>query len=152
MTRHDYRMHGWSLDDRMTPYVVIVGLHGVSLLGNMKINHFLVTMLVERWRQETHTFLPICKAAVILQDVVVLLGLRLTIILQGSVIFPDKSKDDFPLFVLPLLQDLEEADTFSWGSKCAYTMSYVVQLATKLAPPYPPTNTCIASLTIIYLL
>lgn len=79
-------------------------------------------------------------------------GLAIDDILQGSVIFPDKSKDDFPFFVLPLLRDLEEADTFSWGSKCAYTMSYVVQLATKLAPPYPPTNTCIASLTIIYLL
>lgn len=45
---------------------------------NVKIDHVLVTVLVKRWRQETHTFhLPIGEAIVTLQDVALLLVLRI---------------------------------------------------------------------------
>lgn len=54
------------------------GLYCVSRLGNVKIDHALVTALVERWRQETYTFyLPVGEATVTLQNVAIRLGLRI---------------------------------------------------------------------------
>lgn len=38
-------------DDHVELYVVIVELHGVSRLGTVKIDHSLVAVLVQRWRQ-----------------------------------------------------------------------------------------------------
>lgn len=74
--RAHYHMHGWLLHNRMRPYIVNVGLHGVFLLGTVKINHALVTALLELWRQDTHTLhLPIGEATITFQDVAVLLGL-----------------------------------------------------------------------------
>lgn len=73
-----YHMKDLELDDRVRPYVVTVGPHWVSRLGNVKINHALITALVERWRQETQTFyLRVDEATVTLQDVTILLGLRI---------------------------------------------------------------------------
>ncbi|XP_014517244.1 serine/threonine-protein phosphatase 7 long form homolog [Vigna radiata var. radiata] len=49
----------------------------VSKLRHLKIDHELVTTLVERWRPETHTFhLPTGECTITLQDVSLQLGLR----------------------------------------------------------------------------
>lgn len=179
--RHNYQIFKWPLDERVRPYLITCGLHGVSRLGSVRIDHALVTALVERWRQETHTFhLPVGEATITLQDVAILLGLRIDgrpvtgpptpdwraicgellgvvpddgsldgpglrlswlrdnfgdgpppnatehvlrsyvrayiLALLGTVLFPDKSGTHIRLFVLPLLRDLEEVGTFSWGS------------------------------------
>lgn len=78
MSRHHYQMHKWPLDERVRHYVITAGLYGVSRIGSIRIDHALVTALVERWRQETHSFhLPVGEATITLQDVAVLLGLRI---------------------------------------------------------------------------
>lgn len=71
-------MNDCTLDDHLIPCIVSTGLYGVSRLVNVKIDHALVTALVEQWRQETHTFhLPVGEATVALQDVALLLGIRI---------------------------------------------------------------------------
>lgn len=61
-------------------FVKQAGFGGILLVGNRKIDHALITALVERWRPETHTFhFPrIGEATVTLQDVQVLWGLRIS--------------------------------------------------------------------------
>lgn len=73
-----YHMHGWSLHDRVRPDVVTVGLHGVSHPRNVRIDHVLLTSLVERWFQESHPFhLLVSWATFTLEDAAILLGLRM---------------------------------------------------------------------------
>lgn len=68
-------MKDWALNDRLIPYIVSAGLYSVSRLVNEKIDHVLVTALVERWRQETYTFhLPVGEATMTLQDVALFFG------------------------------------------------------------------------------
>ncbi|CDP03974.1 unnamed protein product [Coffea canephora] len=64
-------------DPRVSHYIDIAGFGGVRRAGYLQVNHGLITALVERWRQETHTFhLPVMgEATVTLQDVEVLWGL-----------------------------------------------------------------------------
>jgi len=140
----------------------------------------LITALVERWREETHTFyLPFGEVTVTLQDVNVLLGLKIDgmpitgrvdynwrrvfdellglvppsdayvgsslklswlkenfqgepevdnevvmnhhiraylLFLIGTLLCPDKSGNTVPLMYLPLLEDLDMVDDYSWGS------------------------------------
>lgn len=47
-------------------------------VGHIRLDHALITALVERWRTETHTFhFPIGEATITLQNVSVLYGLRI---------------------------------------------------------------------------
>ena len=49
----------------------------IMKMGYLKINSSLITVLIERWRSETHTFHLRCgEATITLQDVSVLLGLH----------------------------------------------------------------------------
>jgi Plant mobile domain len=58
------------------PYLIRAGLYGVQQIGHVPTDAWLITALVERWREETHTFhLPIGEATVTLEDVAVLFGL-----------------------------------------------------------------------------
>lgn len=53
------------------------GLYGVYKVAFIQLDYALITALVERWRPETHTFhLPAGEITVTLQDVNILLGLR----------------------------------------------------------------------------
>lgn len=59
-------MHGWMLDDCVKLYNVNPGLH-ISRLETVEIDHALVTALVARWFQETHTFhLPVDEVLITL--------------------------------------------------------------------------------------
>ncbi|CAN1837418.1 Serine/threonine-protein phosphatase 7 long form homolog, partial [Linum perenne] len=59
-----------------TPYLRTVGLFGVHELVRMRLDHDLITALIERWRPETHTFhMPEGECTVTLQDVNIISGL-----------------------------------------------------------------------------
>ena len=65
------------LDERVAHYIDAAGFYGIRRAGYLTVDHGLINALVERWRQETHTFhLPVMgEATVTLQDVEVLWGL-----------------------------------------------------------------------------
>ena len=52
------------------------GFLGVSRIRQIKLDHHLISALIERWRPETHTFhLPDGECTITLQDIAVLTGL-----------------------------------------------------------------------------
>lgn len=64
------------IDRRVVDRLVLGGFYGVYRIGMIKYDCGLIRALVERWRQETHTFhLPIGEATITLQDIGVLSGL-----------------------------------------------------------------------------
>ncbi|XP_028061490.1 serine/threonine-protein phosphatase 7 long form homolog [Camellia sinensis] len=66
------------LDHRVLQCLLRAGFYGVYRIGHIRLDHPLITALVERWRTETHTFhFPTGEATVTLQDVSVLYGLRI---------------------------------------------------------------------------
>ncbi|KAL3637547.1 hypothetical protein CASFOL_018715 [Castilleja foliolosa] len=71
--------HFWRLDavpPRVQQTMLRAGFYGVYKAGRIRLDHALITALVERWRPETHTFhLPIGETTVTLQDISVLWGL-----------------------------------------------------------------------------
>ena len=71
-------MSMWRMDIRIQPYVIRFGFYGIYRLGHIAIDWPLITSLVERWRPETHTFhVPVGEMTITLQDVAILLGLRI---------------------------------------------------------------------------
>ena len=74
--RADQHFWGIPLSPRLLPLLRRAGFYSVARVGWLQVDHALVTAMVERWRQETHTFhLPIGEATITLEDVAVLLGL-----------------------------------------------------------------------------
>ena len=68
----------WRMDIRIRPYVIRAGFYGIYHLGHIAIDWPLITLLVERWRPETHTFhVLVGEMTITLQDVAILLGLRI---------------------------------------------------------------------------
>jgi hypothetical protein len=64
------------LHARFIPYLQRAGFYDIAKLGFIKMDWALITALVERCRQETHTFhLPHGEMTITLQDVEVMLGL-----------------------------------------------------------------------------
>ncbi|CAH9081632.1 unnamed protein product [Cuscuta europaea] len=65
------------VDPRILHYVRLVGFYGVDrLVSTLHIDRALLTALLGRWRQETHTFhLLMGEVTITLGDVVVLAGL-----------------------------------------------------------------------------
>ena len=71
-------MRMWRVDIHIRLYVISAGFYGVYRLGHIMIDWPLMTCLVERWRLETHTFhLPVGEMTITLQDVAIILGLRI---------------------------------------------------------------------------
>uniref|UniRef100_A0A2N9IKW6 Aminotransferase-like plant mobile domain-containing protein n=1 Tax=Fagus sylvatica TaxID=28930 RepID=A0A2N9IKW6_FAGSY len=74
--REAVRERSGRLHARFIPYLQRAGFYGIAKLGFIKMDWALITALVERWRQETHTFhLPHGEMTITLQDVEVMLGL-----------------------------------------------------------------------------
>ncbi|RVW47324.1 Serine/threonine-protein phosphatase 7 long form-like [Vitis vinifera] len=66
------------MDPRLRPYIIRSGFYGVYCIGHITLDWGLITSLVERWRPETHIFhLPIGEMTITLQDIAVILGLRI---------------------------------------------------------------------------
>ncbi|XP_071723719.1 serine/threonine-protein phosphatase 7 long form homolog [Rutidosis leptorrhynchoides] len=87
-----------------------MGFGLVSTIGYMEYDHHLLTALVERWRQETHSFhLCVGEATITLEDVEVLLGLRTDgLPVTGRESYP--SDDDMPGYLHGLLGFVPERD------------------------------------------
>ncbi|XP_019172004.1 PREDICTED: serine/threonine-protein phosphatase 7 long form homolog [Ipomoea nil] len=65
-------------DDRVMTYIQLAGFDGLSRLERIHLDWSLITAMVERWRPETHCFqLPFGEVTITLQDVEILLGLRI---------------------------------------------------------------------------
>lgn len=65
------------LHSRMAPILQDLSFDGVSRLTGIQINWSLITVFIERWRPETHTFhLPIRECMISLHDVSCLFCLR----------------------------------------------------------------------------
>ncbi|XP_021739449.1 serine/threonine-protein phosphatase 7 long form homolog [Chenopodium quinoa] len=63
----------WVVDPRVLQYIDFVGFGGFHRMAFTPIDRALITALVERWRQETHSFhLPVGEATVTLRDVEIL--------------------------------------------------------------------------------
>ena len=64
------------VDDRVVNIIKALGLEGLLWVPSREIDHGLITVLLERWRPETHTFhMPHGEVSITLQNVEVLLGL-----------------------------------------------------------------------------
>ena len=75
----------WVIDARIFPYLQFPRLYDFHLIAYGRVDRALVT-LVERWRQETHTFhLPLGEATVTLLDVPVLTRL----LIEGHAVCTD---------------------------------------------------------------
>ena len=63
----------WQIDARIILFIQRARLYDFHLIAYGRVDRDLVTALVERWRQETHTFhLPLGEVTITLLDVVVL--------------------------------------------------------------------------------
>ncbi|XP_071724484.1 protein MAINTENANCE OF MERISTEMS-like [Rutidosis leptorrhynchoides] len=71
-------------------YIQMMGFGLISTIGFIEYDHHLMTALTERWRPETNSFhLSIGEATITLQDVEVLLGLRVDgLPITGSESYP----------------------------------------------------------------
>ncbi|KAK1381942.1 serine/threonine-protein phosphatase 7 long form-like [Heracleum sosnowskyi] len=68
----------FKVHERMIPILADLRFDGVSRLASIDLDWGLLTALIEHWRPETHTFhLPVGECSITLQDVNVLLGLRI---------------------------------------------------------------------------
>lgn len=66
----------WLLNETQKEYVRQSGLHNLAEMEHIRIDHALITALVERWRPETNTFhFPSGEATVTLEDVAYIYGL-----------------------------------------------------------------------------
>ena len=66
-------MVGWQVENRVLQYVNYVGFMGFHRMAYVPVDRALITALVERWRQETHSFhLPVGEATITLRDVAIL--------------------------------------------------------------------------------
>ncbi|KAL5184599.1 Serine/threonine-protein phosphatase 7 long form [Glycine soja] len=66
------------IPEEIVPLLRQCGFYWIMKMGYLKINSALITAFIERWRPETHTFHLRCgEATITLQDVSVLLGLRI---------------------------------------------------------------------------
>ena len=71
-------MTTWRMDIRIRPYVIRAGFYGIYRLGHIAIDWPLIISLIERWWPETHTFhVPVGEMTITLQDVAILLSLRI---------------------------------------------------------------------------
>ena len=63
----------WVIDERIIPYLQHTRLYDFQLIAYGRVDHAIITVLVERCLQETHTIhLPLGEATITLLDVALL--------------------------------------------------------------------------------
>ncbi|KAI0492252.1 hypothetical protein KFK09_026521 [Dendrobium nobile] len=78
-TSHLLMVHEWPINcPRFMEALVFVGLDSVSQMRYRRMDHHLLTALVERWSPQTNTFnLPVGEMSITLQDVSMILGIQI---------------------------------------------------------------------------
>ena len=62
----------WVIDERIILYLELTRLYDFHLVAYGRVDRAIITALVERWRQETHTFhLPLGETTITLLNVAV---------------------------------------------------------------------------------
>ncbi|XP_052476337.1 serine/threonine-protein phosphatase 7 long form homolog [Gossypium raimondii] len=120
---------GFQPDERLIPYLELAGFRSTALIRTFNLRYDLISALVERWRPKTHTFhLPCGECTVTLEDVAVQLGLPIDgnavtgavrayiMHLIGGVLMSDANGSKVHLMYLPLLSNLHNTRSYSWGS------------------------------------
>ncbi|KAJ1700775.1 hypothetical protein LUZ63_000554 [Rhynchospora breviuscula] len=108
-------------DSRYEKYVRKTGLYGLHKIGHIPTDHALISALVERWHQETHTFhFPVGEMTVTLQDVAVLLGLPI----DGKAL-SSRTDLDWSAAVVELLGKEVTPRTFRKKSNVAINISWL---------------------------
>ncbi|KAI0511042.1 hypothetical protein KFK09_011660 [Dendrobium nobile] len=76
---HLLMVHEWPINcPRFMEALVFVGLDSVSQMRYRRMDHHLLTALVERWSPQTNTFhLPVGEMSITLQDVSMILGIQI---------------------------------------------------------------------------
>ncbi|KAI0504398.1 hypothetical protein KFK09_015350 [Dendrobium nobile] len=76
---HLLMVHEWPINcPRFMEALVFVGLDSVSQMRYRRMDHHLLTALVERWSPQTNTFhLPVGEMSIMLQDVSMILGIQI---------------------------------------------------------------------------
>ena len=115
-------MSMWRMDIRIQPYVIRSGFYGIYRLGHIAIDWPLITALVERWRPETHMFhVPVREMTITLQDVTILLGLRIHgPAVTGTCVFDVVALCAKLLGVIPLVDAIRGASarfSLNYGSR-----------------------------------
>ncbi|KAK5820117.1 hypothetical protein PVK06_025163 [Gossypium arboreum] len=104
---------GYSLDERLMPYLELVGFESTSLIRMFDLRYDLISALVERWRPKTYTFHLSCgECTVTPEDVSLQLGLPI----DRSAVTGDANSNRVHLMYLPLLTNLLNVRLYSWGS------------------------------------
>lgn len=76
MVRHNLVDGLENVDPKVSEYLEQAKFHLVNDVGRCKIDHHLISAMVERWRPETHSFhLPWGECTITLEDVVLQLGI-----------------------------------------------------------------------------
>uniref|UniRef100_A0A2N9FWB3 Aminotransferase-like plant mobile domain-containing protein n=1 Tax=Fagus sylvatica TaxID=28930 RepID=A0A2N9FWB3_FAGSY len=116
--REAVRERSGRLHARFIPYLQRAGFYGIAKLGFIKMDWALITALVERWRQETHTFhLPHGEMTITLQDIeVILRSFWVYPLMEKYCYFANKSGEKVHLMFLPMLEDFDAAGWYSWDS------------------------------------
>ena len=84
-------MIGWHVEDRVLQFVNYAGFMGFYRMAYVPLDRALITALVERWRQETHSFhLPVGEATITLRDVAILTRLPIheTLVIGHALLDP----------------------------------------------------------------
>ena len=60
----------WMINETQKDYVRQSGLHNLAEMEHIRIDHTLITALIEKWRSETNTFhFPLGAASVTLENI-----------------------------------------------------------------------------------
>lgn len=114
--RSDSGLWDTALDHRVLRCLLRAGFYGVYRIGPIRLDHHLVTTLVERWRIETRTFhFPVGESTVTLQDVAILFGLPV----DGHAVTgkdPGNKLDDLIALCVELLGAAPTAEDFIGSS------------------------------------
>ncbi|KAI0498363.1 hypothetical protein KFK09_021604 [Dendrobium nobile] len=76
---HLLMIHEWPINcPRFIEALIFVGLDSVSQMRYRRMDHHMLTALVERWSPQTNTFhLPVGEMSITLQDVSMILGIQI---------------------------------------------------------------------------